>query len=486
MSTDAFHRPGPSAMEPPASLTSVRVKRRASLVTPSGKRGDLTDGGDASATPEPTPASGAPAITQAAMDAHQRAHVAQAEAVAPPAEAPPAATPPIETMYEASPEDPVYEASQPVIVLPPPVLNGEDREAILPMTDLLPEVAAEMHAQIRMHEQDGEHARDLEPLHVPEPIIHSYQPEHQPELLLTAPLPHEPETTADPEVSFESESAAEARFVAEPEITHEPEIMYEPEAMHEPQAMHAPDIMHEPQATHAPEIMHEPQAMREPEIMPEPEAMHEPQFMHEPEIMHEPPAMAEREIVAQAAEPEITPPPEARQEPAAMMPLAAPSDTVVQLPLAAAEPETAAQTAQEEVRAPDLLDYWDGLRGVREYPVIDELDRAHIAASWPNTVLLSFKTEIPQITRIGENNGEIEYTAMVTSWLMSRGRHAVKRGEPLEEEQKFPLSNGSGRYRLLVLPMLGKGSEVCDHVLCQVTRAQERSAVASFKRWLTG
>src|SRR6202035_2371544 len=84
MSTDAFHRRGPSAMNPPASLTSVRVKRRASLVPPSGKRGDLTDGGDASETPETRTMSApeAPTITQAAMDAHHEARVAEAAAVA--------------------------------------------------------------------------------------------------------------------------------------------------------------------------------------------------------------------------------------------------------------------------------------------------------------------------------------------------------------------------------------------------------------------
>jgi len=165
---------------------------------------------------------------------------------------------------------------------------------------------------------------------------------------------------------------------------------------------------------------------------------------------------------------------------------------VVQLPMAAAEPvgqaapAAAPEPAAEEASAPDILDYWDSLRGTRDYPDVDEIDRSHVASSWPNTVLLSFKTEIPQITRIGENNGEIEYTAMVTSWLMTRGRQAAKRGEPMEEEQKFPLSNGSARYRLLVLPMLGPDSETCDHALCQITRAQERSAVASFKRWLAG
>jgi hypothetical protein len=441
MSTDAFHRPGSSGMEPPASLTSVRVKRRASLVTPSGKRGDLTDGGDASASPETMSAPEAPAITQAAMDAHHQAHVAEEAAVAPPAA----------TIYDASPEEPAYEASQPVIVLPPPVLTGEDRDAILPMTELLPEVAAEMHEQIRMHEQSREReaaaAHAPEPAHVPEPepIVRSYQREYQPELLLTSPLPREPEIAAEPEVSFEPESAAQARFAAEPEV------------------------------------MHEPQRLREPDFMAQSDVITEAEIIAEPEMMvaAEPATIAESEVAA---------PPEESQEPASTMPPVESSDTVVQLPLAVAEPATAmpSQTAPDEVRVPDVLDYWDGLRGARDYPAVDELDRAHVAASWPNTVLLSFKTEIPQITRIGENNGDIEYTAMVTSWLMSRGRHAVKRGEPMEEEQKFPLSSGSGRYRLLVLPMLGKGSEACDHVLCQITRAEERSAVASFKRWLAG
>jgi hypothetical protein len=477
MSTDAFHRPGPSGMEPPASLTSVRVKRRASLVTPSGKRGDLTDGGDASTTPETMSAPEAPAITQAAMDAHHQAHIAEAAAVALPAE----------TMYEAPPEERAYEASQPVIVLPPPVLNGEDRDAILPMTELLPEVAAEMHAQIRMDEQSREHeaaaAHAPEPEHIPEPIVHSYQPEYQPELLLTSPLPPEPESAADPEVSFEPESAAQARWAAEPEVTHERQVTHDPWVMHEPEIMHQPEVMHEPEVMHQPEIMHEPQRLHEPEFGAVPHFITEAEIIAEPEMMAtaEPETMPELELAA---------PPEERQEPTLTMPSAESSDTVVQLPLAtaepAAEPPTPLPTVPEEVRAPDILDYWDSLRGVRDYPTVDELDRSHVAASWPNTVLLSFKTEIPQITRIGENNGEIEYTAMVTSWLMTRGRHAVKRGEPMEEEQKFPLSNGSGRYRLLVLPMLGKGGEACDHVLCQVTRAQERSAVASFKRWLAG
>jgi hypothetical protein len=489
MSTDAFHRRGPSAMNPPASLTSVRVKRRASLVPPSGKPGDLTDGGDASETPETETMSApeAPAITQAAMDAHHEARVAEAAAVARPAE----------PAYEAPPAEPADDAAQPIIVLPPPVLNGEHREWILPMTELLPEVAAEMHEQIRTHELYPEHEASQAQAPAPESIAHSYQPE----LLVTSPLPHEPEIATEPEVTFEPESATQARFIAESWTLHEPGIIAEPEIMAELEIIAEPEIVAPPQAMAEPmfraelEITAEPMFGAEPEITTEPmfgaepEITAEPMFGAEPEIMAEPKFRAEPEIMAEpktAVEPAVMAEPDERQEPRLTTPSPEPSNTVIQLPLAAAEPAPATPAAPEEARAPDILDYWDTLRGARDYPVVDEVDRARVAGSWPNTVLLSFKTEIPQITRIGENDGEIEYTAMVTSWLMTRGRHAVKRGEPMEEEQKFPLSNGSARYRLLVLPMLGKGSQTCDHALCQITRAEERSAVASFKRWLAG
>jgi len=132
----------------------------------------------------------------------------------------------------------------------------------------------------------------------------------------------------------------------------------------------------------------------------------------------------------------------------------------------------------------DILDYWDSLRGGRDFPSLDELDRSLVAATWPNTVLLAIDaTELPRITRLGDSNGEVEYTASVIDWIMSRGRHAAKRSAPIEEEKRFPISNGSARYRLLLLPFSSYGLK-CDHVLGQLTRAAEIGAVASFKRWL--
>jgi len=161
-------------------------------------------------------------------------------------------------------------------------------------------------------------------------------------------------------------------------------------------------------------------------------------------------------------------------------PPAAPAEPAAAQPVAAAPAEAEAKSA-----ADDILDYWDKLRGTQDVPVLRDLDRGHVAQSWPNTVLLAFNsTEAPRITRVGANNGDVEYTAMVTDWIMTRGRNSAKRGQPMEEEQRFPVSGGRARYRLLMLPFSSDGSVKSDHVLCHISRAQDRSAVDSFKRWL--
>lgn len=151
------------------------------------------------------------------------------------------------------------------------------------------------------------------------------------------------------------------------------------------------------------------------------------------------------------------------------------------------EPQPAAIAAPEpEIGDLDIIDYWDSLRGAREVPELDDLDCGHVAATWPNTLLLAVEqTDLPRVTRLGENNGEIEYTAMVLDWIMARARHSARRAEPMEEEQRFAVSSGGARYRLLLLPIASSG-RTADHVLCQLARIQERSAVASFRRWLAG
>jgi hypothetical protein len=133
--------------------------------------------------------------------------------------------------------------------------------------------------------------------------------------------------------------------------------------------------------------------------------------------------------------------------------------------------------------ADDMIDYWDGLRGGRDLPPLEDLDRVLVAERWPNSVLLSFAAGVPRMTRLGESSDDVEFTGMVTDWLLSHGRQSAKRLEPVDEEHHFPATGGRARYRLLLLP-LGRSGTPCEQVLCHVSRLQELSAAAAFKRWL--
>lgn len=217
------------------------------------------------------------------------------------------------------------------------------------------------------------------------------------------------------------------------------------------------------------------EAPAEAQAMPEPEPMHE----YEPEPAPEP-ASEPEPVLALESEPERDARPALRLIEAEAPPVltAAPADAALPEPEGEAEPE--AELSAE----PDILDYWDSLRGGRDVPALDELDRAHVGATWPNTLLVAIDAaDLPRITRLGAGDGEIEYTAAVIDWIMSRGRSSAKRGEPMEEERRFAVTDGNARYRLLLLPMSSYGL-TSDHVLCQLVRVAELGTVASIKRWL--
>jgi hypothetical protein len=119
----------------------------------------------------------------------------------------------------------------------------------------------------------------------------------------------------------------------------------------------------------------------------------------------------------------------------------------------------------------DLFDYWNSLRGGRDLPSISTLDRARIAAGCPNTLLVSYGTgskTMPQIARLGQFTGEIEYTSMVTEWILSCARQAADAGKPMEKEQDFPVEHRSKKYRMLLLPLTSGGKDA-DHVLCRLS-----------------
>jgi len=120
-----------------------------------------------------------------------------------------------------------------------------------------------------------------------------------------------------------------------------------------------------------------------------------------------------------------------------------------------------------------FIDYWNRLRRDRPLPALTLLDRELVADSWPDTLMVTYATidtPIPQIARISRSSGEIEYSPMITDWIISCARQVARHGEAMEDEQEYPSAGGATNYRLLLLPFAGAQGE-SDHVLCHLSRA---------------
>jgi len=127
-------------------------------------------------------------------------------------------------------------------------------------------------------------------------------------------------------------------------------------------------------------------------------------------------------------------------------------------------------SAEPPPRAEEIVVYWERLRRGRAVPPIAELDRSLVANAWPDSLIVMFDRDaaMPRISRLGATDGAIEYTPMVTDWILSRARQAAKRATKLDEVQNFPLEGESARYRLFLLPL---GMANGEGVLCHLCRA---------------
>jgi len=65
---------------------------------------------------------------------------------------------------------------------------------------------------------------------------------------------------------------------------------------------------------------------------------------------------------------------------------------------------------------------------------------------------------------------EIEYSPLVTEWLLLLGREVARRGIPLNDVESFPALKGRVRYQATGLP-LGDPEGRVELVLCHVARA---------------
>lgn len=136
-------------------------------------------------------------------------------------------------------------------------------------------------------------------------------------------------------------------------------------------------------------------------------------------------------------------------------------------------------------RPSDITAYWRQLKNGRPFPSWSDLDSKLIAESWPNSMLLSCGAETQRLTldslftqalRV-ENNGAdanraegVDFTPMLTEWVLSLGREAQRLGKPMQDTDALPSVCGEVSYRVTALP-LSDDQQRIDHVLCHVVRA---------------
>lgn len=133
-------------------------------------------------------------------------------------------------------------------------------------------------------------------------------------------------------------------------------------------------------------------------------------------------------------------------------------------------PPSAARAYASPARADEIVVYWERLRHGRPFPALADLDRGLVGHSWPGSLIVAFDGgdgSMPRISRLGVDDGAIEFTPMVTDWILSRARHAARRAVKLDETKSFPMEGEAPRYRILVLPF-ALGDDASDCALCHL------------------
>ncbi len=153
-----------------------------------------------------------------------------------------------------------------------------------------------------------------------------------------------------------------------------------------------------------------------------------------------------------------------------------------------ASPAPAPEPPKEEIfsKMPQgLVKYWMSLTNGRKYPSWSNFQQAKIAEYWPNSMILTTGPvdgrgdfTITKVTRIADQNvtpstsgaNRVEYTPMLTEWILSLGKDTAVSGKPMQESDRFPTNEGIVRYQIILLPLSDEQASI-DHVLCHVYRA---------------
>ncbi len=211
-----------------------------------------------------------------------------------------------------------------------------------------------------------------------------------------------------------------------------------------------------------------------------------PQSIPHPLAGVERPAPAERDVVVPNMD---------EFQPAPAAPAGTKRKSLVQGGMTPLERRRAAQEQQKKLaeaqqraahnKPRDVASYWDELRRGRQVPSVIDIDPSEIAQHWPNSLMIncndisdhatverSFAEVMRTAREQASAQGEvlIEYTPMVTEWIMTVGREVARAGRPIQDIEVFPTSLGNVSYRVIALPL--SGERLGDvHALCYITHA---------------
>jgi hypothetical protein len=156
----------------------------------------------------------------------------------------------------------------------------------------------------------------------------------------------------------------------------------------------------------------------------------------------------------------------------------------------AAETLAAARTAQQQLRSADLpkqpgdiYGYWTRVKNGRRFPSRADFDAEQVAEHWPNSMLLTCGNGIgagshgnfSSVLRLGANRrsrpgDDLNFTSMITEWILATGGEAARAGTPVQDTEVFPTPDGTHAYKIVALPLSENQTRV-DHVLCHLSRS---------------
>ena len=156
----------------------------------------------------------------------------------------------------------------------------------------------------------------------------------------------------------------------------------------------------------------------------------------------------------------------------------------------AAETLAAARTVQQQPRSADLpkhpgdiYGYWTRVKNGRRFPSRADFDAEQVAEHWPNSMLLTCGTGVgagshgsfSSVLRLGgyrrsRPGDDLNFTSMITEWILATGGEAARAGAPVQDTEVFPTPDGTHAYKIVALPLSENQTRV-DHVLCHLSRS---------------